>query len=124
LSVECARRSIRKYSKEEEGPSPFGDLSQFESSEETSQGVCRSGIIPSPKAQERQHLQNVGETQVSEIAEESKVETFETLEIFQVRKKLKAQEEERQQPLDNLQRKGSRALNLTSRHPEEGTGEY
>jgi hypothetical protein len=41
------------------------------------------------------------------LAEEPKVEAFETLEIFQVREKLKAQEEEHRQPLDQLQRRKS-----------------
>jgi hypothetical protein len=44
----------------------------------------------STKAQERQHLQNAGETKVIGLAEESKVETFETLEIFQVREKFQS----------------------------------
>ena len=54
-----------------------------------------SGLIPSPKAQGRQCLQNVGETKVKVLTGgESKDAAFETLEIFQVRKKLKALEED------------------------------
>jgi hypothetical protein len=41
-----------------------------------------------------EHLQNTDKTKVIELTEESKVETFETLEIFQVREKFQAQEEE------------------------------
>jgi hypothetical protein len=46
----------QKFLKEDaEGPSPL-EIEQVESSEEIAQGVCKSGLIPSPKAQERQHL--------------------------------------------------------------------
>jgi hypothetical protein len=73
-----------------------------------------------PKLRRDNVLKNADETK-SHRAHRSrtKAETFETLEIFQDRGESKAQEEERQQPLDQLQRKRSGMLNLTPRHSEE-----
>jgi hypothetical protein len=57
---------------------------------------CVLGLrsISISKSQERQRLQNADETKVIRLAEESKVKTFEMVEIFQVREKFQAWEEE------------------------------
>jgi hypothetical protein len=52
VEAECARRAPKVFWEDVEGLSPL-EIERVQSSEEIAQGVCRSGLIPSPKAQER-----------------------------------------------------------------------